>query len=95
MNMWKFLRILAPAAALLAGSLVLSADSFVPFNINLDENGTGSISISGGPFTPLPGVLAPDPSNGERSLLPIFFRSPRPSQAPAQFWPTKTPALPR
>ena len=78
MSMWKSLRMLAPAAALLAGSLVLSADTFVPFVVNLDENGTGSISISHGPFTPLPGVLAPDPSNGGALALTYFF----PASAP-------------
>lgn len=78
MNMWKFPRILAPAAALLAGSLVLSADSFVPFIINLHEDGNGSISISGGSFTLLPGVLAPDPSNGGALALTYFF----PTSAP-------------
>ena len=78
MSMWKFLRMLAPAAALLAGSLVLSADSFVPFIVNLGESGNGSIRISGGPFTPLPGVLAPDPSNGGALALTYFF----PASAP-------------
>ena len=35
-----------------------------PFVFNFDENGNGVISQNGGPFLPLNGALAPDPSNG-------------------------------
>ncbi len=33
-------------------------------DIFLNENGTGTIMFPGGPLTPLPGVLAPDPGPG-------------------------------
>jgi hypothetical protein len=65
----------AALVALLPGSLVLpgQADSFVPFTFIFDEQGNGSISINGGPFTALPGVLAPDPSNGGALALTYFL----------------------
>ncbi len=43
------------------------------FIFNFDENGNGSISINGGAFTPLPGVLADDPSQAGVQLVLTYF----------------------
>jgi hypothetical protein len=52
-----------------AGPLAGSGD---PFILAFDENGHGSISISGGAFAPLPGILAVDPVSGGLALTYVL-----------------------
>jgi len=51
-----------------------------PFLVRFDENGTGTISVNGGPATPLTGVLAPDPATpaGVGQVLALTFMLPEP-----------------
>jgi hypothetical protein len=47
-----------------------------PFILNFDENGNGSVSVNGGPFVPLHGVLSADPTNGGK--LALLYTLPEP-----------------
>jgi hypothetical protein len=56
-----------------------NTDSSDPFVFNFDENGNGSISINGGPFTAISGTLQPDPTNaGTRALTYLLPSSQTP-----------------
>src|ERR1700682_1367598 len=54
-----------------------SPSLFSPFALNFDENGNGFVSVNGGPITPLPGVLAPDRSQGELRPLALTYFLPQ------------------
>ena len=54
-----------------AGPLGVGEGDF--FTLNFDENGNGSVSVNGGAFVPLAGVLAPDPSQFGNPLVLTYF----------------------
>jgi hypothetical protein len=66
-------RALGVAALLMYTMVVAVAPALATFDLFFDENGNGMISQNGGPLTPLPGTLQPDPSNGGAPELTYFL----------------------
>ena len=73
-------RMVAIAAVILLLAIAIApqaraalAGSGDPFELWFDEYGNGLVSVNGGAIQPLPGVLAPDPTNGGLPSLTFFL----------------------